>query len=286
MKSIATILMAAGLLLAAAAAATQKASAAPKAKANSIDIDYVEPKLAENQAVYKLVKEQQGLEKIRDLLSPLRLPHRLLLQTRDCEGVSNAFSNEDSVIVCYEYLNDIWKSAPETTTPAGVAPIDALIGPLVDVFLHEAGHAVFDLLGIPFLGREEDAADQFSAYLLLQMSSDCARRLILAVAYLGSAQAQRELAHPVQLSQFADVHELPAQRYFNVLCMAYGEDPKVFGDAVERWHLPKDRAKNCRYEYRRFQYAFNALIEPYVDEALVEKVKAKGLLVALFYADL
>ena len=163
MKSIATILMAVGLLLAAAAAATQKASAAPKAKANSIDIDYVEPKLAANQAVYKLVKEQQGLEKIRDLLSPLRLPHRLLLQTRDCEGTSNAFSNEDSVIVCYEYLNDIWKSVPEKTTPGGVAPIDALIGPFMDVFLHEAGHAVFASLKIPLFGREEDAADQSSA---------------------------------------------------------------------------------------------------------------------------
>jgi len=28
-----------------------------------------------------------------------------------------------------------------------------------DLFLHELGHAVFDLLKIPVLGREEDAAD-------------------------------------------------------------------------------------------------------------------------------
>ena len=47
---------------------------------------------------------------------------------------------------------------PAKTTPAGVAPIDALIGPFLDVFLHEAGHAVFGALQIPLFGREEDAA--------------------------------------------------------------------------------------------------------------------------------
>jgi hypothetical protein len=66
------------------------------------------------------------------------LPHRLLLRTQDCDGESNAWSNEDSVTVCYEFIDDIWKNAPEKTTPAGVAPIDALIGPFMDVFLHEA----------------------------------------------------------------------------------------------------------------------------------------------------
>ena len=81
--------------------------------------------------------------KLRASLSPLRLPHRLLLQTRDCDGISNAWSNEESVTVCYEYVNDIRKNAPEHETPTGIAPIDTIIGPLLDVFLHEAAHAVF-----------------------------------------------------------------------------------------------------------------------------------------------
>ncbi|MBO0758436.1 MAG: hypothetical protein J2P54_21505, partial [Bradyrhizobiaceae bacterium] len=147
-----------------------------------------------------------------------------------------------------------------------------------DVFLHETGHAVFDMLEIPFLGREEDAADQFSAYILLQLAKDCARRLILGVAYLGSKQAQQEMEISSELSRFADVHELPAQRYFNVLCMAYGEDPKLFADAITDWHLPETRAKNCKYEYLRFQYAFRTLIQPYLDWELCEKVKLANLL--------
>ena len=45
---------------------------------------------------------------------------------------------------------------------------DALIAPLMDVFLHEAAHALFDLLAIPVLGGEDDAADQVAAYYMLQ----------------------------------------------------------------------------------------------------------------------
>src|SRR5690242_14991702 len=82
---IVTALIAGGLALAAsdAVAGARKASPAPRAKPDSIDISYVEPKLPSNQAVYRLLKERQALEKLRDLLKPLRLPHRLLLRTQD-----------------------------------------------------------------------------------------------------------------------------------------------------------------------------------------------------------
>ena len=57
------------------------------------------------------------------------------------------------------------------------------MGPTLEVFLHEVGHAVFDYLSVPILGREEDAADQFAAYVLLQFAESDARRLIYGVAY-------------------------------------------------------------------------------------------------------
>ena len=86
------------------------------------------------------------------------------------------------------------------------------------------------------------------------------------------------MVKPVAQTEFADVHELPAQRYFNVLCMAYGSDPILFADAVEKWRLPEKRAKNCRYEYRRFEYGFLKLIDPYIDNRLVEQLKPLRLL--------
>jgi hypothetical protein len=174
-------------------------------KPDRIDISYGEPKSPGNRAVHDLLKEREALEKVRDLLRPLRLPHRLALQVRDCEGMSNAFSNEESVTVCYDYIADILKTAPRTTTPAGVTPVDAVIGPFLDVFLHEAGHAVFAALQTPLFGREEDAADQFSTTILLRFEKEEARRLILGSAY----QYKGDLSSPTLTIKADSAHVAP-----------------------------------------------------------------------------
>ena len=236
----------------------------------------MQPKLAGNQPVYRLLKKHQVLEKIRELLSPVRLPHRLLLETRDCDGISNAFSNADSVTVCYEYVNDIWKNAPTQPTPTGIAPVDTVIGPLLDVFLHEAGHAIFASLKIPLFGREEDAADQFSAYMMLKFDKDEARRLVLGSAY----QYKGDLAAPsvtIERQSFADQHGTPAQRFFNLLCMAYGSDPSLFADLVEKGFLPEDRAAGCKHEHAQLSHAFATLIGPHIDARLARQLHKRWL---------
>jgi hypothetical protein len=276
MKWIVTTALAAASVLAVAQAEARTAGIPAKSQADKVDIAYVEPKSASNRPVYKLLKEHRVLEKIRDLLRPLRLPHRLLLQTRDCDGISNAFSNEESVTVCYEYVNDIWRNAPEHTTPTGIAPIDAVIGPLLDVFLHEAGHATFSSLQIPLFGRQEDAADQFSTYLMLRFDKEEARRLILGSAY----QYKSDLASPtltVKQQNFADEHGTPAQRFFNLLCTAYGSDPKLFADVVEKGFLPEDRAVGCEREYLQLSHAFGTLIGPHINGKLARKLHKRWL---------
>ena len=124
-------------------------------------------------------------------------------------------------------------------------------------------------------GREEDAADLFSAYLLLQFSPEDARKLILGVAFLGAKDAREAQKEGLSVKSFADEHGLPAQRYFNVLCMAYGEDPKTFADALTRGRLPKERAEGCADEYKQVQRAYNRLIRPYVSQKRARRVRAR-----------
>jgi len=263
---------------AAAASSWSNPSLQDKLKTGQVGYEYAEPTDPAQGEIHDRLKAMHVLERLSEFLRPLRLPRPLTLKVQGCNGRINSYYWRDAVIVCYEYFDFLLKTAPREPTPEGLTRREALAGMTADVFLHETGHAVFDMLETPFLGREEDAADEFSAYMILQLAKDSARRLILGVAYLGSAQAQQEMNTAPQLSQFADVHELPAQRYYNLLCMAYGDDPKLFADAVQYWHLPETRAKNCHYEYLRFQYAFLALINPYLDQAICDEVKAKGWL--------
>jgi len=238
-------------------------------KGDRIKIDYVQPTNPEHQAIYELVKERQALERFRDYLRPMRLPGPLLLRIAGCDGDSNAWYEESdhSVTVCYEYLADIQANVPKETTPAGVTPEDALIGPTIEVFLHEIGHAVFSMLKVPVLGREEDAADQIAAYFLLQLGKEGARKTVVGVAYMYGHEMQSKSPG---LKQFADVHGLPAQRFYNLLCMAYGADAESFGDMVQAGYLPESRAEWCHDEYKQVDYAVHKLIAPYVDQKLLK----------------
>ena len=76
-------------------------------------------------------------------------------------------------------------------------------------------------------------------------------------------------------SDFADVHGLDVQRFYNVLCMAYGSDPEAFGGIVEKGYLPKDRAEGCGEEYAQVGYAVQKLISPSLERKAVKKVHAK-----------
>jgi putative metallopeptidase DUF4344 len=232
---------------------------------------YAAPKTADLNPIHELVTKARVLERVRDLLVPLRLPRRLLLKIEGCDGVSNAWYDGEAVTVCYEFLDEIWKNASATTTPDGVAPIDTLIGPVVDVFQHEVGHAVFDLWKIPVLGREEDAADSFSIYLMLKFPKDEARRLILGNAYQYKGDVQAPTV-TMATQKFANEHGTPAQRFFNVLCLAYGADPTLFGDFVANGWLPKDRAEGCEDDYQHVVYAMQKLMGRYVDRKLARKM--------------
>lgn len=237
---------------------------------------YAVPKDPKHKTIQTALRERRVLERLRELLSPLRLPRILTLKVEGCDGVANAFYEDDAVTICYEYLDFIMQSVPKQTTAGGLTPADALIGPTVDVFLHEVGHAIFDMLEIPVFGREEDAADMFSAYILLRFAPSDAQRLIRGVAFLGAKEAKDAQQHAPEIKSFADSHGLPAQRYFNVLCIAYGFDEKGYAETITRGGLPAERAEGCADEYAMLDRAFKKLVMPYVDQRRWRKVRANA----------
>ena len=255
-----------GMILSTAMATTAFAGA----KANQITIEYVPPKNPAHQPIYDLLKERHSLENLQEFLSPFKLQWPLKLLLTGCDGEAGAMYSDDVITICYEYIADLQKYMPEETTPAGVAPVDALVGPFVDTVLHEFAHALFDYFDIPVLGREEDAADQVAAYTYLQLSKEEARRLIMGTVYTYLVEAKDTA--PPSMVEFADEHGTPEQRAFNLICMAYGADPELFGDLPALGKLPQKRAENCEEEFELISLAYQALIGPHIDPELAEKV--------------
>ena len=239
-------------------------------KTNQIRISYVPPKNPTHQQVYELLKQRQSLEKLQEFLSPFRLEWILNISLTECDGEADAMYSDDTITICYEYIEDLRKHMPAKTTPAGIEPVDTLVGPFVDTVLHEFAHALFDFLDIPVLGREEDAADQVAAYIYLQLGKAEARRLIMGTVYTYLREAQD--TEPPSMADFAAEHSTPEQRAFNLVCMAYGADPELFADLPALWGLPQERADICEEEYELVSFAYQELIGPHVDPDLAKKV--------------
>ena len=255
----------------------QTSAIAAEAQPNRILFEYVPPTNPAHQPLYALLKERRTLEKLQQVFSPFRLPINLTLRTVGCDGVSNAWYHRPDVSVCYEYLNEIYQTMPKATTAAGVTPEDAVLGQTFYVFGHEMGHAMFDVLELPVLGDAENAADHFSAYTMLQFGKDQAKGLITGAAYSYKNYVQNpDVSAP--LAAFSDVHAAPAQRFYNMLCLAYGADPILFAEFVAKDsadYLPKARARNCKNEYDQVTFAFRDLIRPNLDEQLEKQVLDK-----------
>jgi hypothetical protein len=292
----------------------------PQFQQHLVQVEYVAPKNPKHQALYELLKERGALEKLQQLLSPFRWPRTLSLKLQGCDGEVDAWYDDATITICYEYLDDVWRNAPKKTTALGVSPLDAVLGPFYDVFLHESAHALFDLLGVPILGGEEDAADQVSAFMMLQFGQEESRRLILGTAYAYKVEFEQSIVPYVLVGlgllliaagalaarlwmigsgaavavsialylalnstygarrQFADEHGTPAQRFYNLLCIAYGADPSLFADLVEKQYLPNKRAEGCGDEYRQVATAFNTLIGPHMDREAANTVMNRSWL--------
>lgn len=240
-------------------------------KTNQVTIRYVTPKNPSHQAIFTHMKQRGALEELQTFLSPFLLPRTLRISMAGCDGEADAFYDYASITICYELIADLHKNMASETSVTSVEPIDTVIGPLVEISLHEIAHALFDLLRLPVFGREEDAADQVAAYILLQMGDSRARRMIAGAAYAYQTE-ELKAGDCRSLEDYAGEHSTPAQRAFNTLCLAYGADRNLYADFVSEGFLPKERAEFCYEEYEQVEEAFEMLIKPHIDKELADQV--------------
>ena len=102
---------------------------AASARGSRVSVTYVAPKDAAHQPIYEHLKELRFLEKLQEFLSPFQLPRILLVKVEGCDGNPDASYENDMIVVCYEYIDQLWKAIPLETTPGGVTAVDALVGP-------------------------------------------------------------------------------------------------------------------------------------------------------------
>lgn len=187
----------------------------------------------------------------RDLRATVSLPSPLVVEVTTCKDGTGYLSGEGRIELC---LQDVRDSDAELEK-AGADDVDATLeGIWRETFFHEAGHAVIDLLDLPFTGREEDVADQFAAWRLAEAGDDEATGALLSSAYEYQLLASAYEADPT------DEHTSDAARAVNYLCYLYGSDPDAWSGLVDDDPLTRDRADQCPDEWDRLRVGWRDLL--------------------------
>jgi hypothetical protein len=130
------------------------------------------------------------------------------------------------------------------------------------VLLHEAAHGLISDLGLPVLGREEDAADQFATVTMLDMKTEFTHRTLVnaAKSWLISDRRARDEGEVVT---YYDNHGLDLQRAYNIICLMVGSDSDQFEDLANEVNLPNDRQETCVFDYSNAQWSWEQALKPH-----------------------
>jgi hypothetical protein len=135
-------------------------------------------------------------------------------------------------------------------------------GNMMFVLLHELGHAAITQLGLPVLGRMEDAADSFATLMLIRAGSDFSHGALTAAAKGWFLADRRDRETGLKLAFYSE-HGLNLQRAYQIVCVMVGSDEDKFKDLAEETKLPEARQHTCLGDYSNAAFSWDLLLKPH-----------------------
>jgi len=152
--------------------------------------------------------------------------------------------------------------------------VEFVVGNLLFVLGHEAGHAAISDMGIPVVGREEDAADIFATLMALMCEDGFGDR-VLANAALGwffsDRRDRRERRQGVEPAAYYDGHGMDLQRAYNVVCLMVGSNMGKFAGIASAARLPAERQMTCQDDYLNAKWSWEQVLQPHLRKPDQEK---------------
>ena len=133
-------------------------------------------------------------------------------------------------------------------------------GNLLFVLLHELGHALITEMGLPVLGREEDAADSYASVAMLRMKDQFSERVLAEAAKGWFYSDRRDRMENIPVV-FYDSHSLNSQRAYQIVCYMVGSDPEKFAALAEETGLPEERRESCLGDYSNAVWSWDRVLK-------------------------
>jgi hypothetical protein len=204
---------------------------------------------------------QQAIEQvIANLNDRIALPWDIVISFEDCDE-ANAFYDPETrkLTLCYQMIDeyyDLFGHKIKDKTKLD----EAVRGAVASTFFHELGHGLVDAWKVPITGKEEDAVDQLSTLILIKHTKNGEQ---MALNGAISFQLYADLDKG-QEKILWDEHSLDEQRFYDTICLIYGNNPEKYAYLVKDNTLPEERAELCREDFPKIANSWHQLLSPYV----------------------
>ncbi len=133
---------------------------------------------------------------------------------------------------------------------------------------HELGHALIDVYHLPMVGDEETTADNLAAMFALEFTDKGWEIVTDAADFFDLLRKARE---DDQLEDtYWDEHRMDSQRYYYLLCMAYGKYPEETKKELESYKdndlnkFIEERGDRCAADYQDSLAKWKQLLDPHM----------------------
>jgi hypothetical protein len=154
-------------------------------------------------------------------------------------------------------------SAQELTEEQQFLATEFAINNSMFLVQHEIGHLLIGELGLPVLGKEEDAADSLATLLLLGASTVEMDQALIDAAD-GWWLTDQDRGEEWESSDFYDEHSLDIQRAYQVVCLTVGARPDDFAEIAAEYDIDEERQERCGLDYQTAADSWSGLLEPHL----------------------
>jgi Putative metallopeptidase len=223
-------------------------------EAGGFRVEYGEASSAAFRALGEGMRSEGALDSVAAALNRwVRTPEPVTLATREC-GEARAWYNtaSRSVTLCYELVQALYEYQVSVTEDPEAHADDVATeaaSAVTYVLLHQAGHALLDVLRVP----PADAGDPEAA------AGELANLAVLETGLLWVLPAV--LSVQESAIDWEGVGDARVQRPFDDLaCLAFGSDPGRFQPLADPGYLPPARVPGCEREHRETSAKWRRLL--------------------------
>jgi len=151
----------------------------------------------------------------------------------------------------------------ELTDDQKAEAMDFAMHDAVFTLYHESGHLLIHELGLPVLGKEEDAADALAVVQIFKNTQD-ADELFNTMNDVADGWYYSSLNMTDEDIDTYDDHSLDIQRANTMVCMMVGANPDEFGETADAYEMNADQQGACAETYQQAVDSWDAELKPHL----------------------